>query len=95
MVSVKNLCTARKKKICWKKYADITSDLHTDLHECVGHGSGKLLPGVDPDALKAYGSTIEEARADLFGLYYLPDEKLVELGLTPDEELTRLNIMLI
>lgn len=56
------------------------------MHECVGHGSGKLLPGVDPDALKAYGSTIEEARADLFGLYYLPDEKLVELGLTPDKE---------
>lgn len=69
-----------------EKYADITGDLHTDLHECVGHGSGKLLPGVDPDALKAYGSTIEEARADLFGLYYLPDSKLVELGLTPDEE---------
>lgn len=69
-----------------EKYADITGDLHTDLHECVGHGSGKLLPGVDPDALKAYGSTIEEARADLFGLYYLPDEKLVELGLTPDKE---------
>lgn len=69
-----------------EKYADITGDLHTDLHECVGHGSGKLLHGVDPDALKAYGSTIEEARADLFGLYYLPDEKLVELGLTPDKE---------
>ena len=68
------------------KYADLTDSLHTDLHECLGHGSGKLLPGVDPDALKAYGSTIEEARADLFGLYYLPDSKLVELGLTPDEE---------
>ena len=69
-----------------EKYADITDDLHTDLHECLGHGSGKLLNGVDPDALKAYGSTIEEARADLFGLYYLPDAKLVELGLVPDAE---------
>ena len=68
------------------KYADITDNLHTDLHECLGHGSGKLLSGVDPDALKAYGSTIEEARADLFGLYYLADDKLVELGLTPDNE---------
>lgn len=69
-----------------EKYADITDDLHTDLHECLGHGSGKLLPGVDPDALKAHGSTIEEARADLFGLYYLPDAKMVELGLVPDAE---------
>lgn len=68
------------------KYADITGDLHTDLHECLGHGSGKLLLGVDPDALKAYGATIEEARADLFGLYYIPDAKMVELGLTPDSE---------
>lgn len=68
------------------KYGDLTGDLHTDLHECLGHGSGKLLPGVDQDALKAYGSTIEEARADLFGLYYLPDPKMVELGLTPDGE---------
>lgn len=67
-------------------YANLTSDLHTDLHECLGHGSGKLLPGVDPDALKAYGSTIEEARADLFGLYYMADAKLVELGLLPDNE---------
>lgn len=69
-----------------EKYADITDDLHTDLHECLGHGSGKLLPGVDPDALKAHGSTIEEACADLFGLYYLPDAKMVELGLVPDAE---------
>jgi dipeptidyl-peptidase-3 len=68
------------------KYAGICDDLHTDLHECLGHGSGQLLPGVDPDALKAYGSTIEEARADLFGLYYLADEKLVQLGLTPNAE---------
>ena len=68
------------------KYGDLTGNLHTDLHECLGHGSGKLLPGVDPDALKAYGSTIEEARADLFGLYYVADPKLVELGLTPDKE---------
>ena len=69
-----------------KQYGDLIGDLHTDLHECLGHGSGQLLPGVDPDALKAYGSTIEEARADLFGLYYLPDAKLVELGLTPDAD---------
>ncbi len=66
------------------KYGDVTGDLHTDLHECLGHGSGKLLPGVDPDALKAYGSTVEEARADLFGLYYMGDPKLVELGLLAD-----------
>jgi dipeptidyl-peptidase-3 len=69
-----------------EKYGDVCDDLHTDLHECLGHGSGQLLPGVDPDALKAYGNTIEEARADLFGLYYIADKKLVELGLTPDGE---------
>ena len=68
------------------QYEDITDDLDTDLHECLGHGSGQLLPGTDPDALKAYGSTIEEARADLFGLYYVADHKLVELGLTPNDE---------
>lgn len=68
------------------QYEDITDDLHTDLHECLGHGSGQLLPGTDPDTLKAYGSTIEEARADLFGLYYVADHKLVELGLTPNDE---------
>lgn len=68
------------------KYGDITDDLHTDLHECLGHGSGQLLADTDPDALKAYGNTMEEARADLFGLYYVADHKLVELGLTPNDE---------
>lgn len=68
------------------QYADVCDDLHTDLHECLGHGSGQLLPGVDPDALKAYGSTIEEARADLFGLYYMASPKLTSLGLTPCSE---------
>lgn len=77
---------SEKEKQLLDKYAELTGDLHTDLHECLGHGSGKLLPGVDPDGLKAYGATIEEARADLFGLYYLPDSKMVELGLTPDAE---------
>ena len=67
-------------------YADKTDDLHTDLHECLGHGSGRLLPGTDPDALKNYGNTIEEARADLFGLYYIADQKLLELGLLDNEE---------
>lgn len=69
-----------------EQYGDICDDLHTDLHECLGHGSGQLLPGTDPDALKAYGNIIEEARADLFGLYYIADAKLVELGLTPNDE---------
>lgn len=69
-----------------EKYADYCDDLHTDLHECLGHGSGQILPGIDAGALKEYGSTIEEARADLFGLYYIADEKLVELGLLPDNE---------
>lgn len=69
-----------------KKYGFTTDNLHTDLHECLGHGSGIILPGVDPDGLKAYSSTLEEARADLFGLYYLGDPKLVELGLVPDSE---------
>jgi dipeptidyl-peptidase-3 len=69
-----------------KDFASLTNNLHTDLHECLGHGSGKLLPGVDPDALKAYGSCIEEARADLFGLYYMGDPKMVELGLLPDKD---------
>ena len=68
------------------QYGDICDDLHTDLHECLGHGSGQLLPGVDADALRAYGSTIEEARADLFGLYYIADRKLVDLGLVPNSE---------
>lgn len=69
-----------------EEYGGITGDLHTDLHECLGHGSGKLLPGVDPDALKAHGSTLEEARADLFALYYMADAKLVELGIIPNAE---------
>jgi len=69
-----------------KQYGFITDNLHTDLHECLGHGSGVVLPGVDPDGLKAYSSTLEEARADLFALYYLADRKLVELGLLPDAE---------
>lgn len=72
-----------------ERYGDVCDDLHTDLHECLGHGSGRLLPGVDADALKAYGNTIEEARADLFGLYYIADEKLVELGLLPDKDAYR------
>ena len=71
------------------RYDDLCDDLHTDLHECLGHGSGQLLPGTDADALKAYGSTIEEARADLFALYYLADHKMVELGLLPDAEAYR------
>lgn len=69
-----------------KNFGSLTNNLHTDLHECLGHGSGKLLPGVSPDALKAYGSPIEEARADLFGLYYMADSKMVELGLLPDKD---------
>jgi dipeptidyl-peptidase-3 len=69
-----------------KDYASLTNNLHTDLHECLGHGSGKLLPGIDPDALKAYGATIEEARADLFGLYYMGDPKMTELNLLPDKD---------
>ena len=69
-----------------KKYGDITNDLHTDLHECLGHGSGQLLPTTSPNALGEYSSTLEEARADLFGLYYLADPKLVELGILPDME---------
>ena len=77
---------SEEEKSLLEKYGDLTGDLHTDLHECLGHGSGQLLSGVDPDALKAYGSTIEEARADLFGLYYLPDAKMRELGLTPHDD---------
>ena len=70
----------------YEQYGAMCGDLHTDLHECVGHGSGKLMPGVTKDALKEHASTIEEARADLFGLYYLADPKLVELGLLPNDE---------
>ena len=69
-----------------KRYGDLTSDLHTDLHECLGHGSGQLLPTTAPNALGEYSSTLEETRADLFGLYYLADPKLVELGILPDME---------
>ncbi len=72
-----------------RKHGDACDSLHTDLHECLGHGSGRLLPGVDPGALGAYGNTIEEARADLFGLYYAADAKMVELGLLPDGEAYR------
>lgn len=82
----KEFCYSQEEVDLIGKYGDITDDLHTDLHECLGHGSGKLLPGVDGDSLKAYGSTIEEARADLFGLYYIADRKLVDLGLTPDRD---------
>lgn len=74
-----------------RKYGDACDDLHTDLHECLGHGSGQLLPGTDPNALKAYGNTIEEARADLFGLYYIADNKMIELGLVPDGEAYKSN----
>lgn len=69
-----------------RKYGDITDDLHTDLHECLGHGSGQLLPGTSPNALGEYSSTLEETRADLFGLYYMADPKLVELGIIPDKD---------
>ena len=69
-----------------KEYGLYADNMHTDLHECLGHGSGKLLPGVDSDALKAYGSPVEEARADLFALYYIADKKLVDLGIMPNEE---------
>ena len=74
-----------------EKYGDVCDDLHTDLHECLGHGSGQMLPGVSSGALKAYSNTIEEARADLFALYYLADLKLVELGLMPNNEAYKAN----
>ncbi|MDR0798307.1 MAG: dipeptidyl peptidase 3 [Dysgonamonadaceae bacterium] len=79
------VCCAYEKELM-EKYSSETDNLHTDLHECLGHASGQLLPGVDQDALKVYGSTIEEARADLFGLYYMGDPKMVELGLLSDPE---------
>lgn len=74
-----------KTRVLIDQFGDLCDDLHTDLHECLGHGSGQLLPGVSPDALKSYGSTIEEARADLFGLYYIADSEMVRLGLVPDD----------
>jgi dipeptidyl-peptidase-3 len=77
---------SKEEQELMKKYGLYADNMHTDLHECLGHGSGKLLPGVDPDALKAYGSPVEEARADLFALYYIADPKLVELGIMPNEE---------
>lgn len=83
---LKEFAYSKREQEIVEKYGDWTDDLHTDLHECLGHGSGKLLEGVDGDSLKAYGSTIEEARADLFALYYLADPKLVELGLLPNGE---------
>ena len=85
----KEFCFSQEEVEQIEKYGETTDDLHTDLHECLGHGSGKLLPGVDGDSLKEYGSTIEEARADLFALYYLADAKLVELGLVPDDKAYR------
>jgi dipeptidyl-peptidase-3 len=79
------VCCLYEKELM-KKFGSQTDNLHTDLHECLGHASGQLLPGVDQDALKVYGSTIEEARADLFGLYYIADSKMLELGLLDDED---------
>ena len=79
-------CRSLSLMLLIDKYGDICDDLHTDLHECLGHGSGRLLPTTSPDALKSYSDTIEEARADLFGLYYIADPKLQELGLVPDED---------
>ena len=79
-------CISKHEVEMMDKYSELTSDLHTDLHECLGHGSGKMMSGVEDDSLKAYGSTIEETRADLFALYYLADEKMVELGLVPDAD---------
>lgn len=83
MALQKNLYGAIQNAIGIEKYGFQADNLHTDLHECLGHASGKLLPGTDPDALKAYTSTLEEARADLFALYYIADPKIVSLGLLP------------
>lgn len=85
----KEFCFSQDEVDLIEKYGDVTDDLHTDLHECLGHGSGKLLSGVDGDSLKEYGSTIEEARADLFALYYLADKKLIDLGLVPNDQAYR------
>ena len=84
--ALKEFAFSQEEVDAYKKYGSIVDEVHTDLHECLGHGSGQILPGVSPNALGEYQSTLEEARADLFGLYYIADPKLVELGILPDQE---------
>ena len=86
MVSLKNLQQIMRRLTGYENSDPLSDALHTDLHECVGHASGKLAEGTDPNSLKNYASTLEEARADLFALYFMPDKKMSELGLLPDEE---------